>query len=219
MSLYLSREQKEQVARVARTWWQALQPRAAGSPPIKSVFALLGRADRARIERAASIYELENERAPQLLAEALQSADAPGGCDLSAWVRNHYEVILLLAGVLAQVREDDSKTESLVRAVGRAGNADKPPLNEIRFRRLIAAKGYEEFLLAARRVVVLRKRKAHVLTLAKDLLDWSQELGEITARPALSVRFRWAQDYYLAAKPQAVVEANSTTGLSVEVEA
>ena len=70
-------------------------------------------------------------------------------------------------------------------------------MSELRFKRLLKARNLDEFFLAARRAVGLASGTADVAVLADDLLAWAYEHGLRGAgRPAQSMCFRWAQDYY-----------------------
>jgi CRISPR system Cascade subunit CasB len=194
---YLSEAQERWV----RAWWNALQPadgvRAAGPPELQR----LDRGDRARLRRVASIEELETERAAQLLAKGL-SGMSWKKLGIQHWVDENAVPLLMTAGVLAAVKEDARDGRSLAWRAGQAATKGGPSqMSELRFKRLLKARGQEEFFTAARRAVAQCGGRADVAVLADDLLAWDfeQHLRGVE-RPPQTMAFRWAQDYYQPTK-------------------
>lgn len=183
--------------RLVRDWWTELQP---PDPERKQrTRASLGRADSARLRRAASIEELETEPAAlrlvaNLLGEPWRNPAA------QRCFESDSGPLLAVAGVLAAVKEDAKDGRSLAWRLGQAeakANGGTPPMSELRFKRLLKSRSLDEFFTAARRAVALAKGKADVAVLADDILAWAYEhrmQGE--QRPSQSLCFRWAQDYY-----------------------
>ncbi|HTV81619.1 MAG TPA: type I-E CRISPR-associated protein Cse2/CasB [Acidobacteriaceae bacterium] len=184
-------------ARWLRAWWKQLEGDEGAAEPGPSALARLGRGDRARLRRATSVEELETERAAQLLVAGLQGEEWRNSA-AQRWFAGDANPVLMTAGVLAAVKEDARDGKSLAWRVGNAAaNAGQAPMSELRFRRLLKARSLDEFFQAARRAVGLAMGTADVAVLADDLLAWAYEHGLRGAgRPAQSMCFRWAQDYY-----------------------
>jgi CRISPR system Cascade subunit CasB len=188
-----------------RDWWGALQPKTSSEKKTSPELFALDRGDRARLKRANSVEELETERAANLLVARLQSGEwknhlAKNRFDLDA------RAVLMAAGVLAAVKADKHDGKSLAWHVGAASaeGGENSPMSEMRFKRMLQAKSIEDFFPMARRAVQLANRTSKdrgtvdVVVLADDLLAWvyEQTLVNGSQRPANSLCFRWAQDYY-----------------------
>jgi CRISPR type I-E-associated protein CasB/Cse2 len=143
---------------------------------------------------------LETERAAQLLVAGL--LDEPWrNSAAQCWCAGDERPALLTAGVLAAVKSDTRDGRSLAWHVGHAaGSGGTPPMSEVRFKRLLKATTLGEFFTAARRAVVLAngaRGGTDVAVLADDLMAWAFEHSSgWRDRPAQTMCFRWAQDYY-----------------------
>jgi CRISPR system Cascade subunit CasB len=186
-----------------RDWWQALQPRKKGAPPLPEWLQGLGRADRARLRRCGCIDELLSERAGLLLAKVLIARNGEQGAlpdDIAT-----YQRLAWVTGVLAIVREDLRDGRTLTWHLGRAVDAERPAMNEQRFQRLQRTREIDDLFSQWRRAVRLAECKVDVTQLADDLLRWQIDLGQ-TTHQASSVKFHWAHDYYLSAREQAAAD-------------
>ena len=209
MSAYFNEKQLRWAGNQARLWWSALQHN--GEQEQKKAFYSLGRADRARCARCASLQELEYERAPLLLLESLTQGYDGSNADFFAWLKKDSMALLLIAGVLVHVRTDSSEEKSLMQSLGFAAvkKDERPKLSELRFRRLLAEDSYEDFFHAMRRTVKLSDSEGvNVSRLAIDLLEWTRQHANAERN---SVKFRWAQDYYLSGKDRLSVEESRET--------
>jgi CRISPR type I-E-associated protein CasB/Cse2 len=151
---------------IARDWWRKMnfdgERRSGGAK----------RAALARLRRVGSPIEALLE---------------PLALHLYVPLRNFSpERVGVLAGVLANVREDDAAHRSVARAIGRPSinAANGVLLSEGRFRRLLQAEG-TEMLDAFRRLVRLMNGRAAVGDLAASILTWDER-----------VKQRWIFDYY-----------------------
>jgi CRISPR system Cascade subunit CasB len=163
---------------IAARWWHALQPVDAARPGNRAVLARLRRCTSAA--QAATI------------AEALELARRLG---ITHGRHGRFETVLITAIVLAHVRED-SRANSVARALGGAGPDSRAPMSPLRFARLLNAETTEEKLVAFRRAVALLGGTVHVPNLAAALLDWSEK-----------TRIAWAFEYH-GAPPPAAAPAN-----------
>lgn len=197
--------------RVIRAWWTELQPDDSArqqSPPARD---RMGRADSAKLRRAASIEDLETERAAQLLTARLL-ADPWLNQAAQRWCENNPAPLLAIAGVLAAVKRDASKQDagygrSLAWSLGQsADGAERPLMSELRFKRLLKSRNLDEFFTAARRAAALAKDTADVAVLADDMLAWAYEqaMERKIDQPVQSLCFRWARDYYQPHKSKGV---------------
>jgi CRISPR system Cascade subunit CasB len=186
-----------------RNWCGALRQDADPEKGFPQELFSLGRGDRAHLRRAASIEELETERAANLLIVRLLRSEWKNN---AARIRFEADpsALLMVSGVLASVKSDAKDGKSLAWRIGAASAAggDKASLNEMRFKRLLQARNLEEFFLLARRAVQMANGIVDVPMLADDLLAWAfeQQLAAGTQKPAKSLCFRWAQDYYQPVK-------------------
>ena len=198
-----------------RDWCRALRAEAdpvRGFPP--ELFAL-GRGDRARLKRAGSIEELETERAANLLVARLLRGEWNNNFARSRF-QTDPSALLMVSGVLARVKSDARDGKSLA---WRIGAASTKPLHELRFKRLLQAKSLEDFFLQVRRAVQLADGAADLAVLADDLLAWAyeQQSASGSQRPARSLRFRWAQDYYQPLKDKDAARTETAETLEGEM--
>jgi CRISPR system Cascade subunit CasB len=187
----------EAQGRLVRVWWNQLHPDEGARQQSLPARDGLGRADSAKLRRAASIEDLETERAAQLLMARLLGEPWRNPA-VQRWCENDAGPLLAIAGVLAAVKHDARDDRSLVWRLGHAAGGESPPMSELRFKRLLKSRNLDEFFTAARRAVALAKDTADVAVLADDMLAWAYEqaMGRRVERPVQSLCFRWAQDYY-----------------------
>jgi len=173
-------------ADIAAGWWRDLQPyfpNGARNP----------RGDRAALARLrrADLIGAMDDPATFALFRAL-------GCRHA----RELTAVALCAGVLAVVREDDSRHPA--RALGPAPGGDErsATMSPLRFRRLVEASEPEERLIALRRAAMLAGRQINVRGIAGACLDWSD-----------ATRRFWIFQYYNAgdAAPEADTHAEETT--------
>ncbi len=183
-----------------RAWWGALQQASGPETKIPPELRGLGRGDRARLRRADSMEELETERAANLLVASLLRGEWERHMAKASF-EGDPSALLMVAGVLSVVKTDSNDGKSLARKLGVGAKPGEKvaPMNEIRFKRLLQARNLEDFFLLARRAVRLAGEAVDVAVLADDLLAWAyeREFAAGAQRPALTLSFRWAQDYYV----------------------
>lgn len=206
MKVRLSNEQSYWI----RCWWRAIQPAEPESERWARPEGLegLGRADRAKCRRCVSLADLEQERAPNLLAAHFSQGSEALANAGESWMRRHPEVWFLVAGILAHVKEDaGNKAQpqiSLAYLLGPAAvrKDQKAAMSELRFKRMMRARDPEEFFREARRAVQLTKGQADVAALAEDILCWYAEQDSATGEPTQGMKYRWARDYYAPVRSQ-----------------
>ena len=138
-------------------WWQGLADDTGG---------------RAALRRAPDITAVVLLPAFQRLHRRLQTAGWPD----SDW-RN--DRLAAAAGLLAHVREQ--APQKLPHAMS---EGDKPPLSELRFKRLLEAPDVDTLFIGLRRALPLLQHRADVCALAADVVNWGDE-----------VKKRWAYAY------------------------
>lgn len=188
-----------------RDWWRALQPPKPDSPPVPPMLAGLDRGARARLRRGNDADDLLRERSVYLLAERLIALDAQRQWKHLADTSQAHLWIALVAGVLAHVNGkpvDPPDGLSLARRLGHAAESERPPMSELRFKRLLKAEDEIDLLRQWRRAVKLADGKTDVAQLADDLLSWQVEQAQPSPRASDSIKFRWAYDYYLNKREQ-----------------
>lgn len=158
---------------VALQWWSRLKP----DPGRKGDPGALAKLRRGGLQDAAL------EPATADLYRRLKPFLGGGRFD------DAYETAALVAAVLAHVREHDNT--NVARAAGATG--DKAArVSPLRFRKILAARGGPDCLIAFRRLVALLDKRANVGDLAVSLVEWNRD-GAGDKR-----RTRWAFDYYNA---------------------
>ncbi len=90
------------------------------------------------------------------------------------------------AGLLAHVREQTP--QNLPQAMS---EGDKPPLSELRFKRLLEAPDVDTLFTGLRRALPLLQQRANICALANDVVNWGDE-----------VKKRWAYAYAWPVKAQ-----------------
>jgi CRISPR type I-E-associated protein CasB/Cse2 len=176
--------------KVARRWWQSMQPMLGDEPNRMADPGALAQLRRADLLGAMALP------ATHALLDALCVGPRDRGARLPE--------VALVAAVLAQCRADDGRTPivallspSRAEALGSA----EPTLKPIRFERLLRAEELEERLVALRRAIRLAApRPFHVALLASDLLR----------RDPQDRRTAWILDYHYGA-PRAATDAAEET--------
>jgi CRISPR system Cascade subunit CasB len=86
-------------------------------------------------------------------------------------------------GLLAHVTQNDERP--LAETMSRSeGDSNRPSVSELRFQRLLESPDLDSLFMGIRRVLPLMGRRANVLALANDVIDWND-----------SVRKKWAYSY------------------------
>ncbi len=156
-------------AAIAAAWWREMTA--------ENTHRRLTRGERraalARLRRAATPLEVILE------PEALRLMTALPGTGHA-----YRERAAILAGVLAMVREDDSRP--VMRALGRAAldDAESAVMSEARFQRLLQADD-DALMDAMRRLVRLAGAKVDVFDLSDAILHWGER-----------IKRRWIFRYY-----------------------
>jgi CRISPR system Cascade subunit CasB len=187
---------EEQAVR-ARDWWRGLQPLNLEGRRLPGDRAAL-----ARLRRCASPLEAASEPATIALYRKL-------GLE---YPERDLPRVAALAGVLAHVRA--STRDPLARQLGPppGGQPEDALLKPLRFKRLMAARGPEETMIAFRRVVHMLNSEANVRDLSRLMLAWDLVgLGDRT-------RTRFAFDYHGAAFAAPDAEASASTQVSNSIE-
>jgi len=161
----------------AMKWWRRLQPDSGRG--YKGDTGALARLRRGGLDGAA--LEPATAELYRALKPFLRGAQLDG-----------FETAALVAAVLAHVREHDARF--VARAAGAAGETSAR-LSTLRFRKLLAARGATDCLIAFRRLVALLDKRANVGDLAVSLVEWNKEDAGDRRRT------RWAFDYYDAGAP------------------
>jgi len=178
--------ERDERRRIARRWWQSLQPLRPDGTPNRDA----DRGALARLRRAATPLDILDEEAVFDLHRRLRF-----GRGKSDETLVH---VAIAASVLAGVREHDPERKP-ARAAGRERFADRDletaALSPGRLRRLLAARDPDEVHRQMRRLVDLCGPKLDVGALAVLILDWFDEERGRRART------RFAYDYYAASGP------------------
>ena len=143
-------------------WWHSLADDTGG---------------RAALRRAPDITGVVLLPAFQRLHRRLLAAGWPN----QTWQNDR---LAATAGLLAHVRTQSDA--SLPKAMS---DGDKPPVSELRFRRLLEATDVDTLFAGLRRALPLLQHSANVCNLATDVVNWGDP-----------VRKRWAYDYQWPAK-------------------
>lgn len=186
--------------KILREWWRALQPQeknSAGDPPRSGPFAMLDRADRAKLRRCTDPTGVLLQAAFSRLVQHLSKLEHE---KVKPRFSNDPTAFALVAGVLAHVKNDADNGVSFAFLLGHPLEGDRPPLSELRFQRLQTCNDEVDFYRQAIRAVKLLDSRADVVTLANDLLAWVWEYRDGNdTKPRDKLKVRWASDYYRAA--------------------
>ncbi len=204
-------------AATVRQWWHALNSSRDQTARsfAENPFGSFDRGVRARLRRAVSLAEMQEEPAVYKLRSRLGVLKSPG------LERDDQPWLFLVAGAVALVDQDsDALTPGARSAPGiqqslaaRLGESAAPPdgaapMSEMRFKRLLRAAAPEDFFLQLRRALKLVPGPVDTAVLADDLLAWSAERPD-TVQRAHAVRFRWARDYFLPRKDLTLAKADN----------
>jgi CRISPR system Cascade subunit CasB len=173
---------------IVRAWWQALTEKSSGDATGENAHFgfFFDRGPRARLRRSTDLDDVAQEPAVWTLVERLKLPDSEDSA------------VLLVAAVLAHVKEDakDGRSLAYLLGVGPAGKDEGGKLSELRFQRLMRADAPDDFVQQLRRALAIGGHRADVAVLADDLLAWSRE-RRFTDRRSGGMKFRWARDFYL----------------------
>lgn len=142
-------------------WWRGLADDTGG---------------RAALRRAPDITAVVLLPAFQRLHRRLLAARWPD----QAWQNDR---LAAAAGLLAHVREQSALTLPQAMSEGQAAGG-RPPLSELRFRRLLEAPDVDTLFTGLRRALPLLQDRAEVCALANDVVNWGD-----------AVKKRWAYAY------------------------
>jgi CRISPR system Cascade subunit CasB len=166
---------------VAAAWWAHLRPHP--SEPDKPA-SPGNRAAIARLKRAPISAAMAEPAVAQLYGRLEYQA---------ASVERMLPRVAVLAIVLAHVKTDEARQLARIVGVPRGKQPEDAALKPLRLRRLLAARGDDDILIAFRRAVAIGGAAANVADLAHLVLGWDRdEQGE-------RLRARFAFDYYDAA--------------------
>ncbi len=154
--------QHPRIDAAAIQWWEALQ-----TPP--------RRGDRAALSRCNSTIDVRFQPAWHDLLQRVGGARR-----LSPRAQQQLAVV---GAVLAHVRGQSGG--SVAEAMGKSEGSSKPPVSDLRFRRLLATDDPEELRIGMIRAVRLLGCVVNVGALAESLIAWGD------AR-----RLTWAEEYY-----------------------
>jgi CRISPR system Cascade subunit CasB len=192
---------------IIREWWQALTEKrsaetTAENAPRRFVF---DRGPRARLRRSTGLNDVAQEPAVWTLVERLKLPDSEDSA------------VLLVAAVLAHVKEDakDGRSLAYLLGVGPAGKGEASKLSELRFQRLMRAELPDDFVQQLRRALAIGGHRADVAVLANDLLAWSRE-RRFLDRTSSGMKFRWARDFYLKRGDGALLAGADATAPAAE---
>ncbi len=147
------------------------------------------RGERAELRRADNALRVVFSPAYHELLQRLQAA----GYGLGVRQR---ERLAALAGLAAHVQHHAGPARSLATQMGSVppGGA-KPPVSELRFRRLLATDDLDELYTQLRRAISLLDGTANLVDLARVLWRWQPIAMQHPGDP----RKNWAYDYYAVA--------------------
>lgn len=170
MSDKISFRQETALGQALLRWWQGLEN---------------DRGDRAELRRAHDLTAIALTGAYQHLYRTLLTCGWPEEDKPENNRRN--ERLAAIAGLLARVKSPDDRSLPVAMSEG-----ERPPLSELRFRRLLDSPSLDEVFSGLRRALPLIESKANVLELANDVLYWGD-----------GVKKRWAYTYRWPAKSTA----------------
>ena len=157
------------VKAVFRAWWEGLTSEKASGT---------ARADRAVLKRAATLTDVACTPAYQRIYRKMAAAN-----DGEQWRPFEQERIAAVIGLAAHLKE--SSTMSLPKAMSdRTNDADRNPVSDLRFARLLDSPDIEALFTGLRRSLPLIDNKVDPAALADDLFGW----GDV-------VKKRWAYAY------------------------
>ena len=149
--------------RTLLSWWKSLDD---------------NRAARAELRRASDITEVTLSSHYQKLYRRLTAV----GWDDEG--RTHRRDGLAAAvGLLAHVERNEAQPLALTMSTPIEGS-DRPPVSELRFRRLLESPDIESLFTGLRRALPLMGKRAHVMSLSNDVVHWGD-----------SVKKKWAYEY------------------------
>lgn len=150
-------------------WWHTISSETASGT---------ARADRATIKRASDLTAIACTPAYQRVYRAMVAAN--GG---APWLTFQQERIAALVGLAAHIKA--STTATLPQAMSqRAEGADRNPVSDLRFSRLLNSPDIEALFSGLRRCLSLIDHAVNPASLADDVFEWGD-----------TVKKRWAYTY------------------------
>lgn len=155
-------------------WWQALDRK---------------RGERAELRQCHDLYEVMLCKGFYNLTFALEG-------EAGRNFKPRPENVALCAAVLSHLNVDEPVEEhprdDFAKRLGAAGTGEKPPMSELRFKRLITCETPQDLFTLIIRATSMLGGRADVIALADALLSWGpHERGQ-------SLRRQWAAAYYRA---------------------
>jgi CRISPR system Cascade subunit CasB len=151
------------LGRVLSDWWQRLDA---------------DRASRAILRRAPSVTAVALTAPYQRLFRRLCDAGWPQEAPSRLNDR-----LAAAVGLLAHVERNDDRT--LAETMSRQDDESKrPPVSELRFRRVLESPDLDSLFVGIRRVLPLMNNRANILALTNDVIYWND-----------SIKKRWAYEY------------------------
>lgn len=152
------------IGRVLLDWWEKLNT---------------DRAARAVLRRAPSVTAVAFAPPYQRLYRRLCGA---------GWIErtdpSHNDSLAAAIGLIAHVEQDDVR-RSPARAMSQGDeDAGRPPVSELRFRRLLESPDLDALFTGLRRAMPLMNHRVDVLELTNDVVHWDD-----------AVKKRWAYEY------------------------
>jgi CRISPR system Cascade subunit CasB len=173
---------QEGPGRAIHDWWREIAdvPDPAGGK-LRS-----DRASRAILRRAHDITAVTLCAPYQRLHRMVrQSSDA-------TWDRPHRrDGLAAVAGLLAHVSQE-KEGERLAASMSRGVDEGQPPaLSELRFQRLLESDDLDTLFRGLRRALPLMKGTVDVITLANDVIDWSDAWQRDRVKKHWAYSYRW----------------------------
>ena len=111
------------------------------------------------------------------------------------------EAIAIIAGLFSIIRKDSGKQPCFIEqlATPKEGS-DKPVFSEMRFRKLLDSKNWDEFYLNLRRAIQILGGNVNPISVADTILLWGWEFSKIEkgeyVKPGNTAKFKLAKMYY-----------------------
>ncbi|CAJ0780740.1 hypothetical protein R8510_04782 [Ralstonia chuxiongensis] len=188
MKLFLNEAEGASLATTVEQWRAAMEPSDGDRT---GPFAMLNRADRARLRRCRTPEEVMLQSAFHRLWQALERQQAV--------LHLQPDELSLAAGVVVHAKHTPNR--KFARSLGQKNDNGRVAMSELRFSQLQTCRDEDSFFRQARRAVDLLGGELDVGLLAVDLLQWVREFRQPdqTLPPTQRLKLRWATDYYHAA--------------------
>ncbi|WP_085315370.1 type I-E CRISPR-associated protein Cse2/CasB [Derxia lacustris] len=152
-------------------WWTRL-----ASPEVSGGL----RADRAALRRAGSLTAVALAPGFQRVLHSMEAAREDG----EAWFAADRDRLAAAVGLLAHVGTSVDDLTLPKAASRRADGADRNPVSDLRFARLLEAPDLDALFVGLRRALPLLGDTVDVMSLANDIYNWNEQTQK-----------RWAYQY------------------------